>query len=244
MTALPPITFTDGAVVADQIAPDKWEEHFPQYLLRRADFFPDIDRQATLLDHFAGDLGMGANGLTMLEGLDGEDRHKAKCATLRQWIGLQKARGVADMARADLGLGQTAKLVIYGVHRAFLSEVRDMLRDLGAVLLYDGTPDAKRRDMVRRFQADPKIRVFVSATAAVRPDVILANADLLIIGEASWKRHENTAAVLRVHNRYQAKPVRARFVGLHDSVDARLTQVLKSHCRRDVMAALEPSTEF
>ncbi|MBS4049393.1 MAG: DEAD/DEAH box helicase [Alphaproteobacteria bacterium] len=225
MTELPKIFYQDVVVEPRDVPIEVKEKHFANYIIQPKQFGIDIDAQQRALQTLVADLGLGNDGMKILEGLD------PKVKTLRRWIGLQKVYSVLDMVRGELESGAYEKIVLFGVHRCVIEELQEGLKDFGAVSIYGGT-DPKRRDRaVKRFQEDPRCRVFVGQTVAAGTAITLTAAHHVGVVEADWVPANNQQAVMRVHRIGQTKPVTVRFFSMANSVDERVQQVLKRKTR-------------
>lgn len=218
------IEFRDVAVTPAAVAKDKWEGYFPTYLLRRAEFMPQVEREERLVESVTGQLGTGDDSMKILDGLERNVR------TWRQYVALQKAPGIVERVRTELLIGDYEKVVLFGSTKAALQEVRMGLREFGAALIYGGTDPAKRAEQAKRFRNDPNMRVLVASYEALAHEGLNAASQVGII-EASWQPDANARAIMRVYNGYQTKPVTARFFGLAHSIDAAISRVLKNKCK-------------
>jgi SWI/SNF-related matrix-associated actin-dependent regulator 1 of chromatin subfamily A len=225
MTDLPKILFSDIVVEGKEPPREVWEMYFSNYLLQPKQFHVDIAQQTRLLDTVAGDMGLGADGMQVLGGLQNQVK------SLRQWIGLQKVPAVIDLVSAELAAGAYDKIVIFGVHRAALVELRDGLKKFGAVLLFGGTPNEKRDRNIKRFQTDPKCRVFVGQTVAAGTAITLTAAAQVLFIEHDWVPGNNAQAVMRVHRIGQTRQVTCRTVGMAGSIDEKIQRKLKQKMR-------------
>ena len=216
MPDLPKILFAETIVEASEVPVHKWEEHFAGYVLDPSKFWTDIDRQTRVVETLFDE---NIKALDILE-------HKVP--TLRQWVGLQKVASVAAIIKDELDRNEYQKVVVFGVHRAVLQEIRNELRAYGAVLVYGGTPAKARDEYVRKFQNDPKYRVFVGNIQAAGTAITLTAAHHVVFVEADWNPSNNAQAAMRVHRIGQTQPVTVRFMSLADSIDEKVQRVLKN----------------
>ena len=228
LTQLPKILFTNVAIEATEIPAAKLiNEYWPNYKTfapeRQVSVLQeDLVEQSRVLETLVKDIGFRREtSIDILRGVD----HKVK--SLRRWIGIRKAPNVLKTIRAELDAGAYDKIVIFGVHKTVLEIMHDGLADYGSVLIYGGTPAAKRDRLVRRFQTEPRCRVFVGQVVAAGTAITLTAAHHVAMVEADWTPATNQQAVMRVHRIGQKHPVLCRFFGLAGSLDEQIQRVLR-----------------
>lgn len=219
---LPPIIFEDYTVQAIRPPQHVFEYYFQDYLPYMHRFAPDIEEQERVLQTVFCETGTVDNMVKILGAMDTK-----KVRSLRRWTGLQKVAGVVDLVKQELVAGAYEKIVIFGVHRDVVNTVRDGLVKEGAVQLYGGTPPKKRDEVIRRFQRDPKCKVFVGNIQAAGTNIDLSVAHDVLMVEADWVPGNNAQAVMRCRHLEQKFPVNVRFVGMADSIDERIQRVLR-----------------
>lgn len=236
---LPKITFEDVIVPATKPPREKWEYWNSNYLIAPHLFDKDIAKAEQVVDALVNDVGLGhggglgrggglgTDGSHILEGL--KDRREVKI--LRRWTGLRKVPAVAALIRGELDAGAYAKIVVFGMYQDALMELRDALKDYGAVMLFEGTPPDKRNRIIKRFQANDGCKVFIGHIPAAAVAIDLTVAHEVAVVEADWKAVMNPGAIMRCHNARQTKPVRVRFFALKDSYDVRVQRALKIRAR-------------
>lgn len=150
--------------------------------------------------------------------------------TLRKYIGLSKVPGYLDVVRPELKARKYEKVLIGAWHVDVLTWLHRELKDYGAVMLFGGTPAAKRQHILDKFKTNRACRVLLcqvkvgigfNATAAYRVDIL----------EPSWVPAENKQFIDRVHRKGQDGAVTARFFGCNKSVDADITRALADKAR-------------
>lgn len=216
MPDLPKILFTEVVVEGVDPPQHKWEQYFAGYILRPGDFYAEVDRQTRVVETLFGEK---TDALEVIE---------QKVPTMRQWIGLRKVPAIVEIIRDELARNEYEKVVVFGVHRAVLQEIRNELRDFGAVLVYGGTPATQRDKFVKKFQEDPACRVFVGNVQAAGTAITLTAAHNVVFAEADWSPANNAQAAMRVHRIGQTKPVLVRFMSQADSIDEKIQRVLKN----------------
>lgn len=154
---------------------------------------------------------------------------REQVASFRRYTGLRKVDAVAEMLRADLEAGAYDKVVVFAVHRGVIMGLRDKLdADFGAVTLFGGTdPDAREKN-IKRFQTNPRCRVFIGNVQAAGVGITLTAASQVVVVEPDWTPANNAQAVMRCHRVGQTKPVSVRFVTLAgDPIDRKITRILQ-----------------
>lgn len=226
MTQLPPLTYAD--LVVEPAVIDE-ELYFADYYLQNLvdDLHKELREGRELLTKTLGSTGLGRDGLKAMEGM------AKSVSTLRRYIGLQKTMPYLEMVKEELAAGAYQKLVIYCLHRDVIETLRVGLSKFGAVTLYGGTPAEKRQQHIDRFIKRDSCRVFIGNILAAGTGIdgfqkVCNNVDLL---EQDWVPSNNAQAVMRLHRIGQEKPVFCRFIGVADSLDERVAQVLKRKTR-------------
>lgn len=152
-------------------------------------------------------------------------------ATLRRYVGLQKASVAAALIAAELEAKAYDKIVVFAHHKAVIEELDEALKPWGPVTLYGGTPEGKRQERIDRFQKDPDCHVFIGQTIAAGTAITLTAADQVMLLEQDWVPANNAQAVKRCHRIGQDRPVFVRVVTLADSIDERIQAALTRKTR-------------
>lgn len=148
--------------------------------------------------------------------------------TLRRWIGLQKVDAIAHLIDEELGNGLYDKIVIFALHQGVIEGLRVRLERWGAVTLYGGTPPEKRQKHIDDFQKNSgKPRVFIGNILAAGTAITLTAANQILFAELDYVPANNAQAAMRCHRIGQTKPVTVRMACLPDSIDERVTDILK-----------------
>lgn len=152
-------------------------------------------------------------------------------ATLRRLVGEAKAPAFTELLLEELEDG-LEKVVVFGVHRRALSDIRSGLRRGGVeVVAFDGsTSDLDRRQAVERFQGGGA-RVFLGNIRAAGSGLTLTAAADVIMFESDWSPAGNAQALMRVHRIGQERQVHARFVVLANSIDEYVSEVVARKTR-------------
>lgn len=222
MTQLPALTYSD--LVVEPAIIDE-ELYFPDYYLQNLvdDLHKELREGREILTKTLGSTGLGRDGLKAMEGM------AKSVSTLRRYIGLQKTFPYLEIVKDELANNAYEKLVIYCLHRDVIETLRVGLKDFGAVTLYGGTPAEKRQQHIDRFVKRKSCRVFIGNILAAGTGIdgfqtVCNNVDLL---EQDWVPGNNAQAIMRLHRIGQEKPVMVRCVSVADSLDERISQVLR-----------------
>ena len=156
--------------------------------------------------------------------------------TLRRYVGMQKIKHVAELVKRDLHDGAYKKIVIFAVHQAVIEGLRKELSSFGAVTLYGKTPLEKRQEHIDNFQKNPKTKIFIANIQAAGTAITLTAAHHVYFIEQDYSPANNAQAACRVHRHGQTEPVTVTFVALANSVDEKISQIL----RRKTKDIIEP----
>lgn len=229
MKELPPIFFQDLAVEASDV---DLNEHssFTQYI------FPQ-NRQAELWERLTNErkvlsTTLDATGVARRDGMKALEALAESVSTLRRYTGLQKMPAIAELIKSELEANAYEKIVIFAIHRDVIEGLRTRLAKFGAVTLYGGTDPAKKVKNIDKFQMDPKCRVFIGNIQACGTAITLTAAHNVLFAEQDWVPGNNAQASMRCHRIGQTKPVTVRFAGLANSIDEKISQVLKRKTRQ------------
>lgn len=147
--------------------------------------------------------------------------------TLRRFTGLQKVRYAAEMLATELHSQEYDKVVVFAVHREVISQLALRLKDFGAVRLQGGMTDKERQAAIDKFQTDPQTRVIVVNLQAGGIAISLTAASQVVFVEQDWTPGVNAQGVMRCHRIGSKFPVHVRFLALSNSLDDRITTVLR-----------------
>jgi SNF2 family DNA or RNA helicase len=148
-------------------------------------------------------------------------------ATLRRMTGLLKVKPVAEMVKTELSQNEYDKIIIFAVHQEVVESLHRELAEFGAVVIYGKTPAKQRQENIDRFQGQQDCRVFIGNIAAAGTAITLTSANQVLFIEQSWTPADNAQAVCRAHRRGQERPVFVRCIGIADSIDEKITSVLR-----------------
>lgn len=161
--------------------------------------------------------------------------------TLRRELGLLKAAPAAEWIAERLSCG-TQKMLVFGWHIDVLARLHELLALYNPVLVNGATVPAARTDAVRRFQEDPRVRVFVGQMLAAGTAITLTAASEVAIVEPSWVPGENRQAIDRAHRLGQRDSVLASFLFIPNTLDQRVMSVFRR--KANEIAELEQGQEI
>ena len=219
---LPPLTFSNITVTASDVELDTHDSFikwcFP--LDKRKEFFKQLSEEERLIETILKRPNINNNALKTLELL------ATSVSTLRMYTGMQKAPTILKTIKKELQDNAYEKIIIFAVHHAVIKMAREFLSDFKPVTLYGKTPAQRKAENIIKFQLDPRCRVFIGNVNAAGVNITLTSAHNVIFIEQSWVPGDNAQAAMRCHRIGQSKPVHVRIVGLENSIDQRIAQVL------------------
>jgi SWI/SNF-related matrix-associated actin-dependent regulator 1 of chromatin subfamily A len=229
LSDLPPIFYQD-VVVEPGAVEIGYCRTFARYILSPngvEELAADLEREMGILNGILDEhLGKGAK--FSYEALKAIEAHAKSIMTVRRYTGLQKIEPVIDLVSAELRADPKQKIVIFGVHRDTVEILRDRLaKEFGAVLVYGGSKPSRIQDRVEKFQLEPKCRVFIGNIQAAGTSITLTAADQVLFIEQSFVPGDMAQAAMRCHRVGQTRPVTVRFVGLANSIDQYIAEILR-----------------
>lgn len=118
----------------------------------------------------------------------------------------------------DNCLEQEDKLVVFTYHRDIWEEVMQKYKDI-AVGIVGGDDMKKRDEVVRKFQEDDKVRLFVGSIRACGEGITLTSANKAVFIEYDWTPAKMLQAEDRLHRIGQKSTVYSYWFVLKDSID-------------------------
>lgn len=230
MTALPPIKFYDLPVAAVDPPKQVLDMYFPNYIILNGPtrFWKEMHEQAALLEMMARGLGLGADAMQVLGGIDPRVR------LLRRYLSLQKVPGVVEVVKREMDFAIHRKLVIFATEADGMKELEFSLKDYGAKILFPGTPLRKRAAYERRFKSSSHHqRIFIVHTKAAK-FVDLTVARHAIFLEPDWQPIYNLQCAARIHNARQTGKVKIRFAQLPGTLDEKITRLFKNTAKQSL----------
>lgn len=118
----------------------------------------------------------------------------------------------------DNCLEQDGKIVVFCHHRDVWQRLMDRYRRIAVGVI--GGDDVKKRDeMVRKFQEDDRIRIFVGSIRASGEGITLNKANKVVFMEYDWSPARMLQAEDRLHRVGQVDVVNSYWFVLEDSID-------------------------
>lgn len=167
-----------------------------------------------------------------------EDRYKSAVMALRQGTGaafteiakLRKATAIAKIPQViehldELLEDDQGKVVVMAHHHEVVHQLAAHFGD-AAVTLTGETPMADRIGLVRRFQEDADVRVFIGSITAAGVGITLTAASRVVFAELDWVPGNVTQAEDRCHRIGQTACVQIQHLVLSGSLDAQMAQTL------------------
>lgn len=154
----------------------------------------------------------------------------------RAAVGMVKVDPTVDMITELVASGK--KAVVFATFLQTIEALDSKLNTLGTVVLTGATPPKAREDIVRDFQHDDDVNVFIGQIDAAGVGITLTAASDVFIVEPSWVPAINAQAAMRCHRIGQVNNVTVRYIGLAGSIDARITKVLKDKTK-EVKSVME-----
>jgi SWI/SNF-related matrix-associated actin-dependent regulator 1 of chromatin subfamily A len=148
-------------------------------------------------------------------------------STLRRYIGIQKVEKTAELVAGELRSGLYKKIVIFAIHQAVIEGLRVRLKEFNPLTLYGGSKFNTAHSNIEKFQKYDKFQVFIGNIQACGIAINLTAAHNVLMVEQEWTPASNAQAIARCHRHGQTKPVMVRMVGLANSLDEKVAEILK-----------------
>jgi SNF2 family DNA or RNA helicase len=151
-------------------------------------------------------------------------------ASLRRAIGMAKTTRALDYI-TELLEGGVPKLLVFAHHIEVLHRLHLGLTGFAPVLFQGSTPERVRTEAVKRFQNDPKCRVFLGQIDAAGTALTLTAASDVVFVESSWVPSSNYQAASRAHRLGQRSAVLVRLLYAPDTLDERINAIVARKAR-------------
>lgn len=145
---------------------------------------------------------------------------------IRHEVAVAKAPAVVEHVQGLLEDGGASKIVVMAHHHDVIRILAEGLAEHGVVTLTGETPMEAREEAVRRFQAEPGVRVFIGSIMAAGVGLTLTAASTVVFAELDWVPANVTQAEDRCHRIGQTDPVLVQHLVLDGSLDARMADLL------------------
>jgi SNF2 family DNA or RNA helicase len=231
---LPEITFAD--LVVPPTAPElvTWEVQFREYLIGPHRFQPDIDKAQKRVETLTDDIGMTEHSFKILEGLEPQVK------LWRHWQSVLKLGQVLQIVKRELDDGLYDKVVLASMHARPLEQMLYETKDRHSLgIVYANMNTSRRANLVEAFAKRKRHKIVVAHIPGMNPAVDLSPASHLVLVDPSWLPHQNEMAVRRLWHAKQKNPVTVRVVGLANSPDKRLSQLMRQALRKACLKTVE-----
>jgi SWI/SNF-related matrix-associated actin-dependent regulator 1 of chromatin subfamily A len=149
-------------------------------------------------------------------------------STLRMYTGLQKVAPVVELVSQELESNAYEKIVLFTWHKDVTIGLFDGLKKkYGAQTIYGGSDPDKVEIKVGLFNRSAKNRVLIANVQTAGTSINLTSANQAMFVETSFVPADIAQAAARCHRIGQTKPVTVRFVGLANSIDQHIAQILR-----------------
>lgn len=194
--------------------PPKIEE----ILLLDRDAPPRIARmEKKILEHvspedlLAGELGKA-----------GEELH---LATYRRLLG--EAKVGSSAAYIDSLLRETTEsILVFAIHKETIAKLSTILSEFNPLVITGDTPMSERHRIVKKFQTEPKRRLFIGNIQAAGTGFTLTKATRVCFVEYSWTPGDNSQASDRAHRIGQNESVYVQYFCFRNSIDRKVIETL------------------
>jgi len=122
-------------------------------------------------------------------------------------------------------LDSNEKLVVFGVHRKFISKLCDEFPD--ALRIDGGTSMTDRQKAVDEFQTNPKQNLLIANIRAAGVGITLTAASNVMVFEFPWSPSILAQAIDRLHRIGQLHQVTAWFLVGEDTIEEKILKLLK-----------------
>jgi SWI/SNF-related matrix-associated actin-dependent regulator 1 of chromatin subfamily A len=154
----------------------------------------------------------------------------ASVSAVRRELGEAKAQEAVTWIKNFLADNPKEKLVVFAHHRSVLNVIEQGVKgsNLFRYVRVDGAVnDSARANAVALFQGDDATRLFIGQITAASTSITLTAASTVLVVEPAWTPATNYQAISRCHRLGQTSPVTAYLLYAADTLDARITQILR-----------------
>lgn len=118
------------------------------------------------------------------------------------------------------------KIVLFGIHKKLVRALYERYKSQ-AVLVYGPVQGKKRREAIKRFQNDSKIRVFVGNLIAAGTVITLTAARYAAMFEIDWVPGNHMQAEDRIHRITQTLKVHIYYLVAKGTIEEKLCEMLQ-----------------
>lgn len=145
-------------------------------------------------------------------------------ATYRKELGLLKVKPAVDFIKSLLE-ESSESLLIFAYHKDVIEELSQRLKKFEPLVITGKTPMGERNEIVKKFQTEPKRRLFIGNYLAAGIGLTLTKATRVIFVEFSFVPTENDQASDRAHRIGQKDHVFVQFLIYANSVDRKVMEI-------------------
>jgi SWI/SNF-related matrix-associated actin-dependent regulator 1 of chromatin subfamily A len=148
----------------------------------------------------------------------------AEISAMRKALAIEKAPYVIEHVQTVLEDNPTHKVVVFAWHHEMVNALRAAFAD--KMVEITGRTTGDRTDIVRRFQEDPSVQVFVGSITAAGTAITLTAASHVIFAELDWVPGNLSQAEDRCHRIGQHDNVLVQHLVFEGSLDATMVHMI------------------
>lgn len=152
-------------------------------------------------------------------------------SAIRRYHGLKKIDEVVELLREELSANAYPKIVVWGIHRDVILEMKNALKDFSPVAILGGMAKNIKQQAVDAFQNEESCRIFFGQILTAGSGLTLTAAHQELFIEQDWVPGNNRQAADRCHRRGQKNAVNVRHVAIANSFDEKITATLTRKIR-------------
>lgn len=121
-------------------------------------------------------------------------------------------------------LEETDKIIVFAHHVDVIKKLQEALKGFNPIILYGDVKNEDRQGLVKKFQTNPKHRVFIGGLKAAKEGITLTAANIVIFAELDWSPSTLRQAEDRAHRIGQRDFVLIHHLVVDGSIDAMIAQ--------------------
>jgi len=188
---------------------------------QRQDLFERIEKEQKLIESVFENTKSPHGKVTALASI------ADSVGAARRYAGLQKVEPTVEMICNAHDWGHWDKAVVFAYHADVIEALKRELKRFKPVVIYGRTNPKTRVKNLRKFKENKGCKIFIGQILAAGTAINLTNASDIYIVEQDWVPGNNAQAIMRCHRIGQNKKVLVRWIGLKNSIDQRLSHILK-----------------
>lgn len=143
---------------------------------------------------------------------------------IRHEIAMAKVPSVIEHVDGMLKEG-CIKIIIFAHHNDVIETMKNRWSDI-AVSIYSKTKKGDRDEAIRKFQEDPRTKIFIGSIMAAGTGITLTASSNVVFAELDWTPANVTQSEDRAHRIGQKKSVLVQQLVIDGSLDARMAQMI------------------